>query len=90
MFKQLTVLFIMLAFLMQTFNKIFIVTEYYTNTASFAKNCENKSKPQLHCNGKCQMMKKLKQEENKDQRTLNVRVIKMRCFLLKAFSVLLI
>jgi len=67
MFKQLTVLFIMLAFLMQMFNKIFIVTEYFTNTASFAKNCENKAKPQLHCNGKCQMMKKLNQEEKKDQ-----------------------
>lgn len=52
---------------MQTFNRLVIVTEYYTNTAAFAKNCENKAKPQLHCNGKCQMMKKLKQEEKKDQ-----------------------
>ncbi len=67
MFKQLTVILILFAFLMQTFNRVVIVTQYYTNTAAFAKNCENKAKPQLKCNGKCQMMKKLKQEEKKDQ-----------------------
>lgn len=27
----------------------------------------NKAKPQLHCNGKCGMIKKLQQEEKKDQ-----------------------
>lgn len=44
-----------------------MVLNYYTNTASYAKNCENKARPMLHCNGKCQLMKKLKQEENKDK-----------------------
>ena len=41
--------------------------DYYTNTAAFAKNCVNKSRPKMHCNGKCQMMKKLLEEEKKDQ-----------------------
>ncbi|HTL10240.1 MAG TPA: hypothetical protein VL307_18325 [Chitinophagaceae bacterium] len=41
--------------------------DYYTNTAAFAKNCENKARPMMHCNGKCQMMKKLKEEEKKEQ-----------------------
>ena len=67
MFKQLTVVILLTAFAMQTFNRAVIVFNYYTNTASFAKNCENKAKPMLHCNGRCQMMKKLKQEENKDK-----------------------
>ena len=40
---------------------------YYTNTAAYAKNCINKARPKLHCNGKCQMMKKMQQEEKKDQ-----------------------
>jgi hypothetical protein len=44
-----------------------MVMDYYANTATYAKNCENKAKPQLHCNGHCQLMKKLKQEENKDK-----------------------
>ena len=67
MFKQLTVVILLTAFAMQTFNRAVIVFNYYTNTASFAKNCENKAKPMLHCNGKCQMMKKMRQQENKDQ-----------------------
>lgn len=41
--------------------------DYYTNTEAFAKNCENKDKPQLHCDGKCQMMKALNKEDKKDQ-----------------------
>lgn len=57
----------MAAFAVQTFERAVIVINYYTNTASFAKNCENKAKPMLHCNGRCQMLKKLKQEENKDK-----------------------
>jgi len=57
----------LLAFATQTFNRAIIMFDYATNTAAYAKNCENKAKPQMHCNGKCQMMKKLKQEEQKDQ-----------------------
>lgn len=58
---------LLLAFLAQSFSKPFIVAGYFANTAAYAKNCENKARPKLHCNGKCQMMKKLKQEENKDK-----------------------
>jgi hypothetical protein len=53
----------------QTFQQGFIMLDYYTNTKAFAKNCENIARPQLHCNGKCQMMKKLKEEQNKDQQS---------------------
>ena len=67
MFKQLTVILLFTAITVQTFNQAVIVFNYYTNTAAFAKNCENKAKPMMHCNGRCQMMKKLKQEENKDK-----------------------
>ena len=43
------------------------MVDYYTNAGKYAKNCENKAKPRMHCSGKCQMMKKLQQEEKKDQ-----------------------
>ena len=43
------------------------MADYYTNTSKYAKNCVNKAKPKMNCNGKCQMMKKLEQEEKKDQ-----------------------
>lgn len=54
------------AFAIQTFNGAFIVVDYYANTGAYAKNCENKTRPMMHCNGKCQMMKKLKEEQKKD------------------------
>ena len=40
--------------------------DYYANTAAYAKNCINKAKPKLHCNGKCQAMKKIQEEEKKE------------------------
>lgn len=67
MLKQITALILLLAFGFQTFSKAFIVVDYYTNTSLFAKNCENKDRPQLQCKGKCQMLKKLKQEEKKEE-----------------------
>ncbi|HEX3025022.1 MAG TPA: hypothetical protein VHP12_07405 [Chitinophagaceae bacterium] len=67
MLKQFAVIFLFAAFAVQTFNKAIVVFNYYANTSAFAKNCENKARPMLHCNGRCQMMKKLKQEENKDK-----------------------
>ena len=54
--------------LAQTFSRFFIVIDYQLNKEYIAKYlCENKDKPVLKCNGKCQMMKKLQQEEKKDQ-----------------------
>ncbi len=53
---------------MQTFSKTLIVAEYQLNREYIAKNlCVNKSRPKMHCNGKCHMMKKMKQEEKQDQ-----------------------
>lgn len=74
---------LLLALSVQALNKVRIVLSYYANTAAYAKNCENKSRPQMHCNGKCQMMKKLRQEQNKDEsaperRSLNDEVISSR------------
>lgn len=67
LYKQLGALLILFAFLTQTFSRTFILVDYYTNTEAYAKNCENKDKPVMHCNGKCQMMKKITAQEKKDQ-----------------------
>ena len=63
----MTAIFLLFAFVAQTFSGGFTVLYYYGNTAAFAKNCENKARPKMHCNGKCQMMKKMQQEEKQDQ-----------------------
>ena len=66
MFRYVTAILLLTAFAAQTFQQAAIVLSYYTNSTSFVKSCENKAKPMMHCNGKCQMMKKLQEEEKKD------------------------
>jgi hypothetical protein len=66
--KHIIIYILLAAVLCQSLNRVFIVINYYTNTASFAKNCVNKAMPMMHCNGKCQMMKKLQQEDKKDNK----------------------
>jgi len=39
-------------------NQKYIVTEF----------CVNKNRPELHCNGQCYLMKKLKQAQDKEQK----------------------
>jgi len=64
--KYISALVLLLAFSLQCFHKAFIVVDYYQNTNAYAKECINKSRPKMHCNGKCAMMKKLKADEKKD------------------------
>lgn len=67
MFKKITATILLLAFVSQTFAGPFVMLDYYLNTAAYAKNCINKARPKLHCNGKCQAMKKIQEEEKKEQ-----------------------
>ncbi|HVZ24824.1 MAG TPA: hypothetical protein VG842_02155 [Sediminibacterium sp.] len=65
--KQIITGLLLLSLVGQVFQRLAIVTSYYLDTEAYAKNCVNKARPQMHCNGKCQLMKRLKQEENKDK-----------------------
>lgn len=48
---------------------LFVFAGFELNKDFIAKElCVNKDKPQLHCNGKCYLMKKLKQAEEKEQK----------------------
>jgi hypothetical protein len=68
MWKQLTAAILIIAFLAQTFSRAVIVIDFYANQKYIAANlCVNKDKPQMHCCGKCQLCKRLKQEDNKDK-----------------------
>ena len=65
--KLLCVPLLMILLLTQTFCKWVIVIEYNINRDFVAKNlCINKIKPKLQCNGKCQMMKRLAEEEKQN------------------------
>ena len=65
--KIITVILFLVAFMAQSFDRVLIVTDYFARTSAYAKNCENKKKPQMRCQGKCQMMKKLEQQEKDSQ-----------------------
>jgi hypothetical protein len=47
-------------------SQVFIVAKFLNNQDFIAQNlCENKDKPVLKCNGKCQLAKELEQNEEK-------------------------
>ena len=65
--KKLVAIFALVGILLQTFNQVVIVAQYYANKDFIAKNlCENRDKPRMHCDGKCCLKKKLA-KEGKDQ-----------------------
>ncbi|SEJ26675.1 hypothetical protein SAMN04487995_3856 [Dyadobacter koreensis] len=57
--------------ILPTFSQWGTIAYYQVNKAYITRVlCENRDKPQLHCDGKCYLAKKLKeQEEKQDQRT---------------------
>ncbi|HRO46369.1 hypothetical protein [Agriterribacter sp.] len=65
--KQYSAAVLLLSFMAQVLSSPFIVFDYYVNTTAYAKNCVNKARTELHCNGKCQMAKELKQQEEREQ-----------------------
>ena len=68
MYRQILTAVLLLAFTVQTFNQGLIVFGFYANQDAIAKKlCVNKAKPKMHCNGKCQLMKKLQEEERSDK-----------------------
>jgi hypothetical protein len=65
--KFILVPILMILVLFQTFSKWLVVAEYSMNKNFIAKNlCVNRAKPKMHCNGKCQMMKRLAEEEKQN------------------------
>ncbi len=69
---------LLIAFFGQTFDKVFFYLGYYIDNSDYASNCVNTSRPALHCEGKCQLMKKIREHEQKDhqspERKLNNKV----------------
>lgn len=42
------------------------MADYMVNLEAYKKACVNKTKPMMHCNGKCQMLKKMKKQEGEN------------------------
>ena len=52
---------------MQNFSRSIVVADYLINMDRYKKDCVNKVRPQLHCNGKCQMKKKLEDQDRQEK-----------------------
>jgi hypothetical protein len=74
MVRTAVTIFLLSAFAIQTFDKVFIIADYYLNTASFRQLCENRARPKMNCNGKCLLMKKISEQEKKEQKNTELKL----------------
>ncbi len=63
-YQQISVFILMISLFALTTQKEFILADYLLNTKNYAEKCVNKEVKEMHCNGKCQMAKKMKATEN--------------------------
>jgi len=76
-------------FLFQSASKLLIIANYEVNKVSITqKYCVNKTKPKMHCNGKCHMMKRMKEEEKKENQapTSQKEKLEVQFFSTKSFN----
>lgn len=68
MLRRLISLFLLLAVMSANFSRLFVYAGFGLNQKYIASTlCENRSRPWLHCNGKCYLMKKVKQAEEREK-----------------------
>jgi len=70
--KWLIVPILFLSVFAQTFSKWLIIIDYAINQKEIAETlCVNKSRPEMHCNGKCQFKKRIIHDETEQNTPLN-------------------
>jgi hypothetical protein len=65
--KWIVVSILMILLLVQSFSKWLVVIDFIIHRDYISKNlCENRNRPKLQCNGRCQLAKKLAEEEKQN------------------------
>ena len=68
MLQRITAYLLIISLITVNFSRLFIYAGFELNKTYIATTlCENRDKPQLHCNGKCYFMKKIKQAGEKEK-----------------------
>jgi len=68
MFRSVIAYFLILATIVANSSQLFVYAGFELNQKYIVSElCVNRDKPQLHCNGKCYLMRKLKQAEEKEK-----------------------
>lgn len=66
---RLIAIFLLVALISSHFSRYLAFAGYALNQKYIASTlCENKSRPWMHCNGKCYLMKKIKAAEDKEEK----------------------
>lgn len=60
------VVILLIAFSFQTLQKGWLLSDYLLHTEKYEALCVNKSKPKMHCDGKCQLSKKMVDTSDKN------------------------
>jgi hypothetical protein len=69
MFKRFTALLLLVALISSNFSRFFACAGFELNHKYIAENlCINRTRPWLHCNGKCYFMRKIKQAEENEKK----------------------
>ncbi len=72
MLKKLAIYSLLIVLLVQTSGKLAVLGYYTLNKKYITDNlCINRSKPKMHCNGKCHLAKELSKEEKRQQSPSN-------------------
>lgn len=65
--KNFVAIFLLLMFFCQSFNKVVVYAVFYANQHYIEQTlCVNRNKPWMHCNGHCQLNKKLATDDKQD------------------------
>ena len=69
MFAKPISIVLLFSLLLANCSSVFVYVGFEVNKQFIvAELCVNKDKPEMHCNGKCYLMKKLKQAQDKEQK----------------------
>lgn len=73
LFKTATIYFFVFLYLVAMLRPIAPFVEYAINYDYISKVlCINKDKPEMNCNGKCQLMKELEKQQEDDYKSLRI------------------
>ena len=78
MFRRVVAIWLLVVLNMSLFSKWGVVAYYHVNKAYIARVlCENRDKPQLHCDGQCYLAKKLQAAEEQERKSTAERLEKL-------------
>ena len=82
---------VLLAFLilLQSFSKVWIIFSFKINQDYIARVlCINRDKPEMHCNGNCILMQRIKADEEQEKKDMSQKLkdLKDVCYCLRYFA----